>query len=118
MITEEQAKDFAHDWIDAWNAHDLDRIMSHYDNDVEYFSPMLAELTDNSEGKLIGKITLVDYLAKGLAAYPDLEFTLTGIFVGVSSITIEYVSVKGWLAAEVFELNEHHKAVRVQCHYK
>ena len=31
MITEEQARPFAKDWIEAWNSHDLERVMSHYD---------------------------------------------------------------------------------------
>jgi len=28
MITDEQAHDFANDWIHAWNTHDLDRVLS------------------------------------------------------------------------------------------
>lgn len=27
--------DFAHEWIAAWNAHDLERILAHYADDVE-----------------------------------------------------------------------------------
>ena len=38
MITEEQAKKFAEDWVEAWNSHDLELVMSHYDENVEYFS--------------------------------------------------------------------------------
>jgi ketosteroid isomerase-like protein len=30
MITEEQAQQFATNWIDAWNAHDLERVQCHY----------------------------------------------------------------------------------------
>jgi ketosteroid isomerase-like protein len=30
MIDEATAKRFAHSWYSAWNAHDLDGIISHY----------------------------------------------------------------------------------------
>jgi hypothetical protein len=28
MLTQQQAQDFAQDWIEAWNSHDLDRILA------------------------------------------------------------------------------------------
>jgi len=30
MLTESQVRQFAGDWLRAWNSHDLDAIMSHY----------------------------------------------------------------------------------------
>jgi ketosteroid isomerase-like protein len=30
MITKEFAQHFAEDWVASWNAHDLDRVLSHY----------------------------------------------------------------------------------------
>ena len=117
MITEEQANKFANDWIESWNAHDLDRIMSHYDEDVEYFSMFLIKLSDNKTGMLRGKDNLKEYLAKGLAKYPDLHFKLLNVFVGVRSLTLYYRSVNNLIAAEVFEINDKGLASRVQCHY-
>lgn len=29
-ITQAFAQQFSREWIDAWNAHDLDRVLSHY----------------------------------------------------------------------------------------
>lgn len=117
MITEEQARNFATDWIDSWNAHDLDRVISHYDDNVEYFSMFLLKLTDNKDGMLQGKENVKEYLAKGLDAYPDLHFKLLNVFLGVASITLHYQSVNNLIAAEVFELNDNGLASRVQCHY-
>ena len=31
MLTKDEAYQFAEHWVAAWNAHDLDRIMSHYE---------------------------------------------------------------------------------------
>jgi len=118
MISEESANKFAHDWIDSWNSHDLDRVMSHYEEDVEYYSGFVAKLLGKTSGKLYGKGNVRHYLQKGLDAYPHLHFVLESVFIGVSSITLQYNSVNNLLAAEVFELNEDGLVVRVQCHYK
>lgn len=118
MITKEQACDFAADWIDSWNEHDIERIMSHYHDDVEYFSIFLAQLSGVASGMLQGKDKLRQYLMKGLEAYPKLHFKLLGIYVGVGSVTIEYESVNNLIAAEVFELDEQSLVKRVQCHYQ
>lgn len=118
MITEEQAHSFANNWIKSWNAHDLEQVMSHYDDNVEYFSEFLLKLTDNKSGFLRGKESVKKYLAKGLEVYPDLHFKLINIYVGVASVTLHYESVNNLIAVEVFEINEKGLVSRVQCHYQ
>ncbi|MGR8929881.1 MAG: nuclear transport factor 2 family protein [Gammaproteobacteria bacterium] len=117
MITEEQAQAFAKDWIESWNTHDINRVMSHYDDDVEYFSIFLGKLTNNKTGTLRGKENVKEYLSKALGAYPNLHFKLLNVFVGVASMVLHYQSVNNLIAAEVFELNAQGLASRVQCHY-
>lgn len=34
MITENEARGMARHWVQAWNSHDLDEIMSHYGEGV------------------------------------------------------------------------------------
>jgi len=117
MLTEQRVKEFATHWIKSWNDHDLDSIMSHYSEDVEYFSPFLTKLSDNPSGAFRGKRALKEYLSKGLPAYPDLHFVLTKLFWGVRSVVLQYQSVNNLSAAEVFEFNEAGLVNRVQCHY-
>jgi len=64
----------AQEWLTAWNAHDLERILAHYADDVELSSPFVAKLTGRTEGVLRGKAALRDYFARGLQAYPTLRF--------------------------------------------
>ena len=104
MFTEHKAKEFAEHWIQAWNSHDIEAIVSHYAEDVEYFSPFLTRLANNSRGTLRGRWALKEYLAKGLAAYPDLDFVLKNVLFGVRSVVIEYQSVNNLNACEVFDL--------------
>jgi len=40
MLTPDEAWSFANHWISAWNSHDLDAILSHYDDSVELTSPV------------------------------------------------------------------------------
>ena len=49
------ARDFAREWIDAWNSHDLDRILSHYSDDFEITTPMIKVAMGEETGTLKGK---------------------------------------------------------------
>ena len=42
-VTRDDAECFAADWLAAWNAHDLDAIIEHYDEDVVFSSPFAVE---------------------------------------------------------------------------
>lgn len=56
MISPEQARHFASEWVSAWNSHDLDRILSHYSDDFSMTSPFIAgPLGGEPSGTLRGK---------------------------------------------------------------
>jgi hypothetical protein len=46
MITRELAERFAHEWIEAWNSHDLERILAHYSDDFVMSSPRIAVIAE------------------------------------------------------------------------
>jgi ketosteroid isomerase-like protein len=117
MLTNAHAIALAGDWLDAWNAHDLERILAHYAEDVEFTSPFAIRLTGAADGTVRGKAALREYFAAGLRAYPDLRFRMHHVCAGVGSFCVIYESVNALLAAEVFELNEAGEVVRVRAHY-
>lgn len=117
MITMAAAERFAREWAVAWNSHNLEAIMAHYDEAVESISPFAAKSLGNPAGKVKGKENLQAYFAKALDAFPDLKFEIIKVFKGVSSIVIYYRSVKDLLAAEVFVLNDRDRVVQVLAHY-
>lgn len=117
MINEEEAMQFARDWVEAWNEHDLERIMAHYAEDVEFTSPFVARLLNEPSGFIKGKDLLSSYFRKGLSAYPDLRFELLDVLVGVSSVTLYYRSVGNRLSAEVMQLTDDRKVSKVMAHY-
>jgi ketosteroid isomerase-like protein len=44
MVNTQKAYQLALDWIEGWNRHDLDAILSHYADDVEFTSPFVVKL--------------------------------------------------------------------------
>lgn len=94
------ASEFAAEWIDAWNAHDLERILSHYDDEVVFTSPTAARVVPESGGVINGKDGLRRYWTLGLSMLPDLHFTLEAALETVDGVTIVYRNERGQLVAE------------------
>lgn len=117
-MTEQEAGEIAKHWVDAWNRHDLEAILAHYAEEVEFTSPYMMKLLDGSSGTLKGKGALRSYFARGLAAYPDLQFELIEAWAGVQSLVVSYRNVKrGVLAAEMMVMNPEGEVIRGIAHY-
>lgn len=118
MITRVWAEAFAREWIAAWNAHDLERIFSHYASDFEMRSPLIIERMGVPEGRLKGKVAIRPYWQAGLAAKPPLKFELRDVMVGVGTIAIVYRNVtRGAEVVERIEFNEQGLGVRAEALY-
>jgi hypothetical protein len=116
-MTREEAWKLAEHWIAAWNAHNLDLIMTHYENAIELTSPVVAQLLGTPAGKVIGKKNLKAYFRRGLEVYPELHFHLEDVFLGVSSVVLFYTNQKGRRTAEFMELSANGKVARVVANY-
>ena len=116
MIDKTFVEHFANDWIDSWNSHDLDRILSHYSDDFEISSPLILQIAGEPSGTLKGKQAVGGYWTKVLGLVPDLRFELMTTLLGANSITIYYRGARG-LAAEVFHFDAAGKVVRAFAHY-
>jgi ketosteroid isomerase-like protein len=97
---------FAREWIAAWNAHDLERVLSHYATDVELTSPLAAERVPGSGGYVRGEAALRAYWEPALAANPDLHFELEAVLTAVDGCTILYRNHRGQLVAESLFWND------------
>ena len=110
------AERFAKEWIAAWNSHDLERILAHYEDDFEMSSPIITTLIGERSGKLRGKVAVGAYWAKALRSIPNLRFELLAALAGVNSITVYYQGHRG-LAAEVLHLSASGKVKEAFAHY-
>ena len=116
-MTKDEAWKLAEHWIAAWNAHDLELIMTHYEDAIELTSPVAAQLLGTPAGKVHGKANLRAYFQRGLEAYPELHFRLEDVFVGVSSVVLLYTNQKGTRTAEFMDLSATGKVARVVANY-
>jgi ketosteroid isomerase-like protein len=116
-ISEEEYAAFADDWIAAWNARDLEKILAHYDEGIEFTSPFVARLQGDARGTLTGKDALRSYFQTALERFPDLHFELLHLLPGVTSVVLFYHSVQNLLAAETMIFGTNGKIVRVLAHY-
>jgi predicted ester cyclase len=116
-VTKEEAWKLANEWVAAWNAHDLDLIMAHYEDEVELTSPVAARLLGKPDGKVVGKANLRAYFQRGLEAFPELQFRLEDVLWGLNSIVLYYANQKGTRTAEFMELSAAGKVARVVANY-
>ena len=112
MIAREWALEFAREWIDAWNSHDLDRILSHYTDGVEVSSPLVVERLNKPDGVVKGKDAVREYWRPSMSLEPPLEFELLDVLVGVDQITLYYRSAGRRVVGETLLIDASGKATR------
>ncbi len=118
MITQAQAERLARGWIDAFNRHDLEAVLAHYADDVEFRSPVAIELLGDPSGTIRGKDALRSYFERGLARFPILAFELVHVLAGVDGLTIVHRGThRDRLGAEIMCLNSQGQIDRVTVHY-
>ena len=115
-VTHEFALRFAGEWLAAWNAHDMERILAHYTEDFEMSSPVIVDLMGEPSGTLRGKPAVRDYWTKALARSPALHFELIDAYAGAASVVIHYKGPRG-PSAEVFWFDAGGKVYRAAAHY-
>ncbi|MFI6604222.1 nuclear transport factor 2 family protein [Nonomuraea sp. NPDC050536] len=102
----DEAQRFAREWAAAWNSHDLDRVLRRYAPDVEFRSPLAAQLVDGSGGVIRGIDALRAYWAEGLRRNPALRFEVTDVYAGIDTVVITYGHQTGRRAAEILTFRD------------
>ncbi|MDE2578838.1 MAG: nuclear transport factor 2 family protein [Hyphomicrobiales bacterium] len=80
---------FAEDWIAAWNARDLERILDHYAENIVLVSPTALKIT--GAARIEGRNALRHYWRRALDETPVLHFTLVRFYEGPQCMTIAYL---------------------------
>jgi hypothetical protein len=116
-MTEAEAQEYGQQWVASWNSHDLDRILSHYAEDVEVVSPLVETLLGPGRVSVRGKAKVRDYWGAALSKYPDLHFRLYRAYAGPRSLVLHYQSVQALVGAECLEFDAAGLVCRVLAHY-
>ncbi len=100
----------AHKWFEAFNNHNLDQLLSLYDDDAEHFSPKLKIKKPETNGLIKGRIALQDWWQETFEKLPSLHFKVTSLTANENRVFMEYTrTVQGEndiLVAEVLEIKE------------
>lgn len=116
-LDETTARTIARATIDAWNSHDLERILAHYSDDVVLVSPVAVERLGDPTGTVRGKAALRAYFKMGLDAHPNLRFDLEDVMWGVKTVVLYYANQRGTMTGEFIEIDEAGKICRVVANY-
>ncbi len=110
----EKLKKAAGAWIEDWNSQDLDRIMRHYAEDVEFYSPSVEGRGGGKDGKLTGREALRTHFQKGLDLPPDSPFELVDVLNGVDGILVVYKQASGAIVADYVVLDDQLRATVIK----
>jgi hypothetical protein len=112
------ARAHANRWLAAWNAHDLDQIMSCYADNVDFVAPTVVTRWARPDGRLSGKTELREHFARGLQLALDLTFTEEAFLASPVGYAVLYRRDDGNRALDVVEVDQHGLAARVRAFYE
>lgn len=117
-MTDADARAFAAEWIAAWNAHDLDRVLRHYHDDVSLTTPFIARMLGDQRGMIAGKDALRAFWSRALERFPTLTFTLYAAYAGVDSVVLHYRAVDDLVGTEFLRFDVDGRVTEVVAHYR
>jgi len=109
-MTPEKLQSIAFKWFDAFNSHNLEQLLSLYDDEAEHFSPKLKIRKPETNGLVTGKAALRDWWKDAFERLPSLHYKVTSLTANGDRVFMEYVrSVSGeenMLVAEVLVVRD------------
>ena len=110
LMSAEKNLSIAHLWFEAFNAHNLEKLLSLYDDEAQHFSPKLKIRHPETNGLVIGKEALRSWWQDAFDRLPTLHYKVTSLTSNADRVFMEYIrTVQGedaMLVAEVLEIKE------------
>ena len=97
-----EAETFARSWVAAWNDRDIEAILTHYDEQIVFHSPRIAQVQGGADAAVSGKAALRAYWIRALEKAPKLFFEIDRVFTGSDSVTILYTNHRDQSVTETF----------------
>ena len=98
------------DWIEAWNAHDVERVLTHYSEQVVLVAQGVRSRLGHADATARGKNELREYLRLGLARNPDLHFELEAVLFSPTGYAVAYRRGGSRRSLDVVEWDEAERA--------
>lgn len=109
-MTPESLQSIAFRWFEAFNAKQLDKLLSLYESDAAHYSPKLKIRQPETNGLVIGVDAMRVWWQDAFDNLPTLKYELKSLTANSDRVFMEYVrKVEGeedMLVAEVLEIRE------------
>ena len=110
IMTPEKLQSIAFKWFEAFNTHDLEQLLSLYDDDAEHFSPKLKIRQPETNGLVIGKQALREWWQDAFDRLPSLNYKVTSLTANGDRVFMEYIRTvdgeENMLVAEVLVVRD------------
>ena len=90
-MNSEDLKNIAKLWFEAFNGHDLENLLSLYDEDAEHFSPKLKIREPETNGLIQGKDALRKWWKDCFERLPTLQYEVQNLTADSEQVFIEYI---------------------------
>ena len=83
-------RQIALNWIEAFNVHHLENLLSLYADDAQHFSPKLKIRKPETGGFIQGKNALRSWWQDAFEGLPSLRYQLINLIVNEQQVLMEY----------------------------
>ena len=87
----QQNKQIAMHWFEAFNEHDLEKLLALYQNDAEHFSPKLKIRLPETQGLIKGKAALRSWWQDAFDRLPSLKYEVNKLTADDEQVFMEYI---------------------------
>ncbi|MDZ4663239.1 MAG: nuclear transport factor 2 family protein [Bacteroidota bacterium] len=103
----EENKAIAIKWFEAFNEHNLEKLLTLYDDNAQHYSPKLKVRKPETRGFVMGKDQLRDWWADSFKRLPTLKYEVIKLTADEAQVFMEYTRfVNGEQSLSVGEVLE------------
>jgi predicted SnoaL-like aldol condensation-catalyzing enzyme len=84
-------KQIATKWFDAFNEHDVEKILLLYDENAEHYSPKLKLRMPETKGLINGKDALRNWWKDSFDRLPSLQYEVINLTADEDQVFMEYI---------------------------
>lgn len=84
-------KDIARLWFEAFNTHDLEKLLSLYDDNAQHYSPKLKMRLPETKGIMNGKHALRNWWQEAFNSLPSLKYEVLKLTADDAQVFMEYI---------------------------
>ena len=90
-MSEQNKKQIATKWFEAFNAHDLEKLLSLYNDNAQHYSPKLKIRMPETQGLIKGKQALREWWQDAFDRLPTLQYEVVKLTADEDQVFMEYI---------------------------